>query len=85
MYVGALLIIMILYKWPKTGCLLTVLGLLASLAGTFYYTWAGDLPPTVIFNSPIETEALKSAAQVYTITLPHIAPYCESIFRYHPA
>lgn len=80
MYVGALPIIMIIYKWPKTGCFITILGLLASIAGTFYYTYAGDRPPTVIFNSPIEIEALRSATEVYTITLPHIAPYRECIF-----
>ena len=80
MYVGSLLIILVLYKWPRIGCLVSLTGLLASVAGTFYLTYAEDRPPTVIFNSPIEIEALESAVQVYTITLPHIAPYSE--FRY---
>lgn len=80
MYVASLPIIMILYKWPKFGCLLSLVGILASGAGTFYYTWIGDRPPTVIFNSPIEIEALRSAAEVYTITLPHIAPYSKWTF-----
>ena len=89
MYIGSLLIVMILYKWPKIGCSLSFLGILASMAGTFYFTYAGDRPPTVIFNSPIEIEAMQSAAQVYTITLPHIAPYSKyfliSLMSFHVA
>lgn len=81
MYVGSLPIIMILYKWPKFGCLVSLLGIVASVAGTFQYTYAGNRPPTVIFDSPVEIVAFKSAVEIYTITLPHIAPYSKWPFE----
>lgn len=75
MYVFSLLIIIVLYKSPKLGCLLAFFGIIASVIGTFIFTYLGNHPPTVIFNSPIEIKALQNAVTVYTITLPHIAVY----------
>jgi len=79
MYVTSLFLIMVLYKWPTIGLGLSMIGIVASCVGTFIFTYVNNHPPTVVFNSPIELDTMNSAAEIYTVTFPHIAPYCLGI------
>ena len=75
LFVGSLVFLVPMFVSPRLGLLMLAITTIVSTACTFVYTYAFNLPPTIIYHS-LESDALNSLPQVYTITFVHAGPYC---------
>lgn len=73
------LFIIPLYWKPAFGSLLILLTIITSILGNGLNTFYRKLPPTVIYNTPSESDVYAEAAQVYLPTYVHLGPYCVGI------
>ena len=75
MFLISLLLVPLFYWRPRVGLVVTLSVLGASVLTNAILTYAYDLPPTVIYNTPSEADVMAQAESVYFPTYSHAGPY----------
>lgn len=76
LYIGLLLIILPMIRWPKAGIILSVFTIIASVVYSGLGTYINNYPPTMLFAHPDPEQRVSYWARFYFRPFVHAGPYC---------
>lgn len=75
LYIGCLIILLPLFRWPKVGLGIAVTLMIGSMVSCGVLTYIWDLPPMQLLGNPSFERALSVAEDLYVKPYPHAPSY----------